>query len=109
MKSETFPELLKKTREGAKLTLRQLKDRLHHQKTPASITQLSFIETGRMKPTYSLGLNTALVLGIDVETALSSVYTSRIHWCIEKETESLREFVRERGLDLEGLDKIHIS
>lgn len=103
---KSFPDMLKGGRQSAGLTFRQLKDRLDHQGTPASITQLNLVEKEKMKTTYDLAHATAVATGLDIEEALRSAYLSRIQWTIDREKHNLRQLALAKGLSQETAERI---
>ena len=97
---DDFGALLSKSRASAGMSLRALQDatRDKKHKKGLSIGLLSMIENGERPITYKACLRIATVLSLDIQTALSAAYRSRVNHSAKRERETLKAFIKQRRL-----------
>ena len=103
---DEFPEMLRKARQDANLSIRQLKSKMDTGGQKVSITRINFIENERMKPTYTFAYDAAEAMGLRVEEAMKAAFLFRVKWCIDREKAEVRALARPRGLSPEVVERI---
>jgi len=103
---DEFPEMLRKARQDANLSVRQLKSKMDAGGQKVSITSINFIENERMKSTYTFAYDAAEATGLQVEDALRAAFLYRVQWCIDREKSKVRALARPRGLSPEVVERI---
>jgi transcriptional regulator with XRE-family HTH domain len=103
---DSFPEVLKKARKDAGMSIRQLKSRMEEAGVPVSITNISFIENGKVKPTYSFVCDAAEATGIDLEQALRAAFLFRLKWSVGKEIAEILAIAEKRKLSEDQIKRV---
>lgn len=103
---EKFSEMVARARREKGLSVRDLEKILREKGYRVSFAFISFTENERKRPSYSLALALADVLGIDPEEALASAYATRMAHSKKLERRYLDEILEERGMGGISSDEI---
>lgn len=102
----SYPELLRKVRERAGLSTRQLQADLEAKGVQVSATLINQIENAKIKPVFDFAYAAAEATGLRVEEALRAAYLYRVQWCVDRERETLRSLANDKGLSEEVVERI---
>jgi transcriptional regulator with XRE-family HTH domain len=102
----SYPGLLRKARERAGLSTRQLQADLEAKGVRASVTFVNQIENAKTKPPFDFVYSAAELTGLQVEEALRAAFVFRVQWCVDRERETLRSLAKDKGLSEEVVEKI---
>lgn len=102
-----FSDLVRKKRREKNMSVRELSDALSQRLGKGSTrSNISFVETGRNLPTYSVALALAQELGIDPEKALRAAFVDRVNHYRDRERAYFEEFLSENKSVKVDADKI---